>query len=119
MPVEDMNFRPFHSIGLWLAVSDIPPDAPSCSTANCTVGVGTTPSATTSQPMERRVDDTILPATFPVILPSRPSTIVPRLQYSANAAEYFTRTSGVRLSPTMPRMPDMLTIKLIYELRSS
>jgi hypothetical protein len=33
------------------------------------------------------------------------------LQYSPNAAAYFTTTSGVRVSPTMPRMPEMETMR--------
>jgi hypothetical protein len=46
----------------------------------------------------------------PVIRPSLPTTTVPRLQYSANAAVYRTMISGVSVDPTIPRMPEMLTI---------
>ena len=41
---------PFHSSGLWLAVTTIPPTASDLSTINCTVGVGTTSQLTISLP---------------------------------------------------------------------
>jgi hypothetical protein len=43
-------------------------------------------------------------------------TTVPRLQYSANAEIYFTMTGGVRESPTIPLIPEMLTIKDMGDL---
>ena len=42
-------------------------------------------------------------------------TTVPRLQYSAKAEAYFTTVSGVRLLPTIPRIPEILTIKDIAD----
>jgi len=39
-------------MGLWLAVIAIPPPARWCSTASCTVGVGTRPMSITSQPTD-------------------------------------------------------------------
>jgi hypothetical protein len=32
------------------------------------------------------------------------------LQYSENAAAYFVMTSGVRVEPTTPRIPEILTM---------
>jgi hypothetical protein len=97
-------------MGLWLAVMEMPPAAFDRSTASWTVGVGQTPMAVTSQPMERRVEFTMWAMGFPVILPSRPTMIFLLLQYSAKADVYLTIVSGVRLEPTIPRIPEILTI---------
>ena len=45
-----MNFRAFHSTGLWLAVTTMPPSSRINSTASWAVGVGTIPRSTTSMP---------------------------------------------------------------------
>src|SRR5208283_2506836 len=116
IPPGAKNFIPFHWIGLWLAVTAIPPAAFIFSTARATVGVGQMPIATTSHPIWRRVELTIWAMLAPVTRPSRPITIVPRLQYSAKAAVYFTITSGVKFSPTTPRIPEMLTINDMLKL---
>jgi hypothetical protein len=52
MPDGPMNLSAFHSIGLWLAVTASPPAAPSSSTVSWTLGVGTMPTSTTSQPTD-------------------------------------------------------------------
>jgi hypothetical protein len=51
----------------------------------------------------------------PEIRPSRPTTTAGRpevrlMQYSPNAEAYRTTASGVRELPTIPRIPEMLTI---------
>ena len=53
-PLGSPNFRAFHSAGLWLAVTAMPPDASEFSTASMSVGVDTTPRSTTSEPTETR-----------------------------------------------------------------
>ena len=58
-PAGAMNFSPFHWMGLWLAVTAIPPAAFFLSTASATVGVGQIPMAITSHPIWSRVDVTI------------------------------------------------------------
>ena len=50
VPSARTNLRPFHSMGLWLAVMMVPPAASDRSTINWTVGVGTIPHTITSLP---------------------------------------------------------------------
>ena len=52
VPSGAMNFRPLNSGGLCEAVTTSPPSYPFLLTANCTTGVGTTPSSTALAPVE-------------------------------------------------------------------
>ena len=72
-PVGAMNFMPFHCMGLWLAVTLIPPAACSCSTASWTVGVGQMPISWTEIPLMASVEMIRSVMAPPVIRPSRPT----------------------------------------------
>src|SRR5206468_11450 len=79
MPSDPTNFRAFHSMGLWLAVIAIPPPAWWCSTASCTVGVGTRPTSITSQPTEVSPPVTAAANAGPDVRASLPATPACRL----------------------------------------
>src|SRR2546425_8381800 len=79
MPSGPTNFSAFHSMGLWLAVSTMPPAARWCSTASCAVGVLTSPTSITSQPTDIRPAAAARANIGPDVRASRPSTTaVPR-----------------------------------------
>ena len=69
-----MNLSAFHSIGLWLAVIAIPPPAAWCSTASWIVGVGASPTVTTSHPTDPRPAVTARSNAGPDVRASRPTT---------------------------------------------
>ena len=115
VPPRTANFSAFHSAGLWLAVTAIPPAASASRTASISVGVGTMPSSTTSHPAERRPATTARCSIGPEVLESRPTTTFPRSPSSLRNVPYAAprpvTSSGVRGAPTTPRKPDTLTMR--------
>ena len=101
------NFSAFQLEGLWPAVMEMPPCAPVSRTASCRLGVGQTPRSTTSQPVASRPDTTAAWTMGPDGRGSRPTRIRPRSRYVPNACAKLTMSSGVSVSPTMPRTPVM------------
>src|SRR5436190_23076625 len=125
MPSGPTNLRAFHSMGLWLAVSTIPPAARWCSTASWTVGVGTRPTSITPHPTDIKPAVAARANMGPDVRASRPRTTdgpLPRLPtpdswllslaHAPNAAAQRATISGVRSVPTSPRTPDTLTIRV-------
>ncbi len=106
-----MHFRPFHSTGLWLAVTTIPA-APRSIAATPTVGVAAMPRRITAAPVRCSPSTAACSIHAPEGRGSRPSTIVGgplpvvALTYDANAAAKRRATSAVIDSPTMPRAPE-------------
>src|SRR5918996_4430635 len=85
----------------------MPPSAFSHFTANCMLGVGQTPRSTTSQPAASSPAITAERIIGPEGRVSRQTRIRPRSRYVPNASENSTASSGVNVSPTMPRTPVM------------
>jgi hypothetical protein len=100
----------FHSPGLWLAVTEIPPAKPSLMASICTVGVGTTPSTTGVQPTEARPATTADSTAGPLLRVSLPTATGPGPTISPNAAAKFIAVSGVSETPNTPLMPEPLTM---------
>ena len=115
VPSGAANLRAFHSAGLWLAVTWIPPSAPDRSTSNMSVGVATIPRSTTSHPTERSPDAADIDNIAPEVRESRPMIRVPSpaaaLRDAPKAAASAQTSSGVNGSPTRPRNPDTLTTR--------
>ena len=119
------NFNAFHSLGLWLAVRMMPPQARSATTAISTVGVVLRSASITSRPSAFSVLITRFFTISPLMRPSLPTTIFLEkiscgLSFNnkvPNAAVNFTMSNGVRLSPVfppiVPLIPDILFINAI------
>src|SRR5688572_14572718 len=107
-PEELMNFRAFHSAGLWLAVIAMPPTARRSRTSSWTVGTGQMSRSTTRQPLESSPATTACRTIAPEERVSRPTTMAPGPVYVPNACAKRTSSAGVRDSPTTPRTPEML-----------
>ena len=73
-PSPSRHFRPFHSIGLWLAVHTMPPSALWCCTITPAVGVMAMPRSITSQPVLASPAATALRKASPLGRESRAST---------------------------------------------
>ena len=111
-PSPSRHLRPFHSIGLWLAVTAMPPSAPSARIMSPTVGVIATPMSTTSQPTDASAPCTARASDSPPKRPSRATTSFGRRPATSvricepNAAAKVAATTGVIVLPTMPRAPE-------------
>ena len=121
-PSGPTNLRAFHSTGLWLAVITIAPPAPWCSTASCAVGVGINPQSITPHPTDCSPARAAARNIGPDVRASRASNTLSWPDCSAitpMAAAKRLTTSGVRSLPTMPRTPEMPTIRVSLTLFST
>src|SRR6185295_3180705 len=92
-----------------------------CSTASCTVGVGTIPRSMTSTPADMRPAVAARAYMGPLVRASRPRTTEGRPEepsedadfvHAPSAAAYRATSSGVRSVPTCPRIPETLIIRV-------
>src|SRR5215216_4065789 len=83
----------------------MPPSAFSHFTANCMLGVGQTPRSTTSQPAASSPARTAERIIGPDGRVSRQTRIRPRSRYVPKLSANPTASSGVKVSPTIPRTP--------------
>ena len=97
---------PLYSGGLWLAEICTPPAARWTRTSTPSVGVAAMPASSTSRLATRRPLVTAPASIGPLARPSRLTMIGPGGKVAAKAVTYRAATSGVRLSPTMPRRPE-------------
>ena len=106
---------PFHCDGLWLAVSTIPPAAFNSVTMTAVLGVVAIPRSMTSLPPASNPLVTALRTMSPLGRESRPSTIgFPPTNFAiAHPAE--AANCGVKVCPTIPRIPDTPIIKAMDE----
>jgi hypothetical protein len=113
------TFSPFHSCGLWLAVTITPAAAACASTITPTVGVIATPQSSTSHPPATNPAAAARNSTSPAARPSRASTTSGRFPWtpplpprncSATTIANRAATSGVIDLPKMPRHPLTLNI---------
>src|SRR5688500_7890387 len=120
MPSSDANFNAFHSTGLWLAVTTMPPLASWWRIDNNVVGVGARPASMTSQPTDIRPAVAARTNIGPEVRESRAMTTLARTSgfpgafsdtYAPKAAAKCAMISGVSASPTLPRTPETLTIR--------
>jgi hypothetical protein len=74
LPFAPKNLMPLSSNGLWEAEITLPPAAPSASTMRATAGVGTTPTLTTSTPIEASPAASAASSISPETRVSRPMT---------------------------------------------
>ena len=136
VPSGAANLSAFHSAGLWLAVTSMPPNAPAFSTANMSVGVATIPRSTTEQPTDVSPAETAAVNMGPDVRESRPMMISVGASPGAPPALPARRTkdpndaanaqmkSGVNGSPILPLKPDTLTtspsgiVRGMYSLES-
>src|SRR4030095_2078347 len=72
----------------------------------CRLGVGITPTFTTSHPLASRPQVTACVSISPLARVSRPSTTRPRPTYEPNACANALAIDGVKNSPTTPRTPE-------------
>src|SRR5579859_8059689 len=103
-----MNLSAFHSTGLWLAVTTMPPASSPTSTAICAVGVGTMPRSTTFTPDWASDSAAAFANMGPDWRESRASATrcPPRFRRKEpNAPAYRRTTSSVRSLPPIPRRP--------------
>src|SRR6185369_184861 len=101
------NFSAFHCQGLCPAVIAMPPSAFSDVIASCMLGVGQMPRSTTSQPAANSPASTADRIIGPDGLVSRQTRIRPRSRYVPKLSAKSTASSGVKVSPTIPRTPVM------------
>src|ERR1044071_4581707 len=85
----------------------MPPSALSHFTASCMLGVGQTPRSTTSQPAPSNPARTAERIIEPDGRVSRQTRIRPRSRYVPKLSAKSTASSGVKVSPTIPRTPAM------------
>src|SRR4029079_5022769 len=85
----------------------MPPSAFSDLTASCMLGVGPMPKSTTSQPAAKSPASTADRIIGPDGLVSRQTRIRPRSRYVPKLSAKSTASSGVKVSPTIPRTPVM------------
>src|SRR6185295_9273574 len=94
----------------------MPPSALSHLTASCMLGVGQTPRSTTSQPAASSPARTAERIIGPDGRVSRQTRIRPRSRYVPKLSANSTASSGVKVSPTMPRTPVMPIFSGFIEL---
>src|SRR5215212_9541811 len=85
----------------------MPPSAFSHFTASCILGVGQMPRSTTSQPAANNPASTAERIIGPEGLVSRQTRIRPRSRYVPKLSANSIASSGVKVSPTIPRTPVM------------
>src|ERR1041384_1835470 len=85
----------------------MPPSAFIDFTASCILGVGQIPRSTTSQPAAKSPASTADRIIGPDGLVSRQTRIRPRSRYVPKLSANSTASSGVKVSPTIPRTPVM------------
>src|SRR4029079_12483118 len=85
----------------------MPPSAFSDLIASCMLGVGQMPRSTTSQPAANSPASTAERILGPDGLVSRQTRIRPRSRYVPKLSANSTASSGVKVSPTIPRTPVM------------
>src|ERR1041384_5096754 len=83
----------------------MPPSAFIDFTASCILGVGQIPRSTTSQPAAKSPASTADRIIGPDGLVSRQTRIRPRSRYVPKLSANSTASSGVKVSPTIPRTP--------------
>ena len=92
----------------------MPPAARRSQTANLMVGVGQTPTSMTRQPVARRPANTASRIASREMRVSFPTTTVdPGGSQVPNACANRVMTSGVRDFPAIPRMPEMLIMRVL------
>ena len=106
------NFRPLYLGGLCEAEIWIPPAAPWSRTSRPMVGVAAGPTSRASRPVAVTPARTAGTKTGAETRPSCPTTIGPAAQPAAYAAANSTTTAGSSPSPTTPRNPDTLAIRV-------
>ena len=115
-PDASRHLKPFHSIGLWLAVEISAPSACVCNTITPTVGVMATPRSVTRQPARSKPSMACSKSSAPLSRPSRPVITCGALfecsiNHEPKAKPNACATCGVMVFPTMPRAPETLSIK--------
>ena len=117
MPSGWKNLRPLYLGGLCEAEIWMPPTAPWSRTSRPRVGVATAPTSRTSRPVAVTPARTAGTKTGAETRPSCPTTIGPEPHPAAYAAANSTIIAGSRPSPTTPRNPDTLTIRVPLTIR--
>ena len=112
IPADWKNFNPLYCGGLCDAEICTPPAAPRSTTSRPRVGVAAAPATSTSRPVPRIAATTAASNTDAVTRASWPTTIGPTLRVEAYAAANSAATAGSNPSPTIPRMPDTLAIRV-------
>src|SRR3990172_628598 len=105
-------------MGLWLAVTVMPPLALRSVTAKPTVGVGVMPISITSQPADKRAEETAILSISPEALVSLARTTLPLLHQVPKAEAYSVTVLGKKDWPTIPRNPETVKSKGV-ELETS
>ena len=102
-PSPSKNLTPLYSGGLCDAVIT----APRSSASSATPDVGSTPPRTAEPPADAMPRASACSSSTPEARVSRPTKTRPRPDQSATALPSFSTSSGVRISPTMPRTPSV------------
>src|SRR5262249_17421355 len=112
-PSGPNSLSPFHGAGLWLAVICTPPAASRRRMARPHVGVGATPISDTGQPDGSSPANTAWRNISPLGRPSRLKTIGSPFVCAPSATAKDVAASTVSPSPTIPRIPETLTINVL------
>src|SRR6185436_6391548 len=96
----------------------MPPSAFSDLIASCMLGVGQMPRSITSQPAANSPASTADRIIGPDGLVSRQTRIRPRSRYVPKLSAKSTASSGVKVSPTIPRTPVMPIFNGFIEFRT-
>src|SRR6266498_1489302 len=102
-PSRSKNLTPLYSGGLCDAVIT----APTSSASSATAGVGSTPARTAEPPADAMPRPSASSSSTPDARVSRPTNTRPRPDQSETALPSLSTSSGVRLSPTIPRTPSV------------